>query len=178
MNKKMNFFSRLIYSILKVKSYPFMAKQGLKTALLYLLFFSVIFGAIQYFQEGIEITQEAMIAISEEFSPTLFEKLENTLPIVLTITLILVSIVWFWVGKLISAIIIGFIGKILSSIQKVNIPFKSLYIMAIYSLTLPSILNVFCLVIFDVYFPFYLYYLLSAFYLWFGINNYKVQFEK
>ncbi|WP_227936449.1 DUF1189 family protein [Alkalihalobacillus deserti] len=123
-----------------------MAKEGFKTAILYLLFFSIIFGSIQYFQEGIEITQEAMISISKEFSPTFFKKLENTLPIVLMITLILVSIVWFWIGKLISAIIVGFIGKIFSSIQKVNTPFKSLFIMALYSLTLPSIINVILLV--------------------------------
>jgi hypothetical protein len=78
--------------------------------------------------------------------------------------------IFFFIGKMISALSVSILGLLISLIQKAKTPFGQLYSIAIYALTLPSIIKVISSLS-AVSFPWYIYYGITLVYMWLAIKN-------
>lgn len=117
------------------------------------------------------------------FNKNTLEKFIPNIKLILNIIVIIAVIIfmpiWLFITSLFSALILSLIGLIIKSITKKEISFNSIYIMSIYSLTLPLILKY--IIVFNLPFtiPFFgfMYYGIAAFYIYKAIsdsNNYNI----
>ncbi|MFZ5643086.1 MAG: DUF1189 family protein [Bacillota bacterium] len=92
----------------------------------------------------------------------------------ITFLFAIISLIFFFIGKLVSSLFLCIIGILLSNIQRIHLSSKDLYSLSIYALTLPGIIQVLKNYTLPG-FPYFnlLYYTLAGFYLWKAIQAIK-----
>lgn len=95
------------------------------------------------------------------------------------IFIVIFGVLFFFIGKLVSALWLAIVGIIISAIAKYKLPFETQYKLSIYALTLPIILKV-LLAILKVTIPYFwiIYYGIAVVYLWKAIIMLKKDVEK
>jgi hypothetical protein len=105
---------------------------------------------------------------------------ETFLPLLrwINVLIIVFGLLWFFLSKLFSALLLSIIGLILNGIKNANMDFSNLYKLSIYSLTLPVVIKVLCSG-FSISIPHFwiLYYTIGSVYLWNAIKVKKAPIE-
>jgi hypothetical protein len=87
----------------------------------------------------------------------------------LSVIAAVVVFIFFFIGKMVSALLVSVLGLIFSAIQKAESRFGQLYSISIYALTLPSILKVFSSLV-AISLPWYIYYAIVLVYVWLALK--------
>jgi hypothetical protein len=122
------------------------------------------------------VTKENNIETTEiNFSTLTFDLTKDMvvtwLPLLqwLSVIAAVVVFIFFFIGKMVSALLVSVLGLIFSAIQKAEARFGQLYSIAIYALTLPSILKIISSFV-AISFPWYIYYAVVLVYVWFALK--------
>lgn len=143
------------------------------------------------YENGIFISKHGVVNKENMFKTTKFdfsslqgititkEKVVNWLPYLkwLSVLIIVFGFIFYFIGKLISVLIVSVCGIAIQSILKHKIGFKNLYKLAIYAMTLPILVNT-IIDLTGLSIPYFtlIYYGIALLYLWMAIKALKTDF--